>query len=521
MNFPIAEKTQTRLPAWMKKTAGVFFPYIILYLSIWVLYGFLYQLRLVNNEAAICMYMRGILLLLLGYGGILALQKKLTMHHIIQLCILGGIVMRMGYTFYTPWYIRSHDMGEPSEAGTGHIAYIFGLYYHNALPSSYEYQFYQPPFFYVLSALHMKFFAWLHPDADIYTLLETTKLISCFSSCCSLLFVERLCRELKCRPEMTGIVAGIMAFHPSFYLLAGRANNDALSTACMLFAIWMLAKWFRSRSFPSLMGMALGIGLGMMTKLNVATIAFIAGPVMLYVLWQSIQNKNWKKTFAEYLAFLAVCAPLGLWYSIRNLILFGQPLGYVHNCDAEVISYIYCGNYSPVQRFFSFAWKQCWQNIYITPGEEYNLPSYLLRSSLFGEFSFQNMDVNARLLILVNMVLILLSLAAMVAVLWKGKKFPPALRFGVAAMWLVVMASFIIFNIKYPDSCTMDFRYIAPTAVCGSIYLAAFWQQMRSYSQNRDKKDISYLLAKGMVFLLPACCIIFAMLSAYMFSSLS
>ena len=52
---------------------------------------------------------------------------------------------------------------------------------------------------------------------------------------------------------------------------------------------------------------------------------------------------------AKLAAFGAVCIPLGLWYPVRNLILFGQPLGYVapHREDAA----IYCGNEALADRF--------------------------------------------------------------------------------------------------------------------------------------------------------------------------
>ncbi len=42
-----------------------------------------------------------------------------------------------------------------------------------------------------------------------------------------------------------------------------------------------------------------------------------------------------------------------------------------------------------------------------------------------------------------------------------------------AAFWLVQMVFFVVFNLKYPFSCTMDFRYIVPTALLGSIFIAS------------------------------------------------
>lgn len=496
------------------------YPYFILLFAIWILYCRLYSKQLVNNEAAISLSMRAVLFLLLGYGCYLAFQRKLTIQKVTLLCILGGLVLRIGYTYYTPYYVRLFDLGEISDAGNGHAAYIYNLFYHHKLPASYDYQFYHPPLFHILAALNMKLFSKLYPTADAIVWFEAAKLVSCFASCCALLLIRRICQELKCTPEMTCLTTGLMAFYPNFYLQAGRINNDATATAFMMLAILMLIKWYHSRHFSQLIGMALGIGLGMMTKLNVAILAFVAGPVMLYVLWQAIQKKKWKMQLTQYVAFLAVCAPLGLWYSIRNFILFKQPLGYVHDLDANGPSWLYRGNYSLTQRFFSFPWDQYKENVYASSGRDYNLPLYLLRSSLFSEFSFENMDGVARMLTHINIILILLSLIAMVVIIWKGTKFSPALRYGCGFLWLIMMISYFMFNIKYPDSCTMDFRYIVPTAISGTIYLSAFWQQLHDYSLEKTD-DLKHILAKVMVWIIPACCTIFILLSAYMFSNLS
>lgn len=91
----------------------------------------------------------------------------------------------------------------------------------------------------------------------------------------------------------------------------------------------------------------------------------------------------------------------------------------------------------------------------------------------------------------INLILILLSLVAMVVILWKGKAFPRVLRFGSGMLWLVMM-----------------------------VYLAAFWQQLRDYV-NTSQKGMLHLLANCLICVIPVLCAMFALLSAYMFSNLS
>ena len=510
-----------------------FVPYLVTFITMWLVYLYLFSKGLKDDEPAICLCMRTILLILILYGAYQSYVEKLTMEQLIMLCILGGLVMRMGYTFYTPFYMRPHDFGATSLDDTGHGAYIFSLYEYGELPDSYVGQFYHPPLFHFLASVFMRFFEKLHPDADLNAVYGASQLVSCFASCSVLFLVRSLCRELKCKQEMTCIVMLIVAFCPNFYLLAGRVNNDSMAVALIVFSFLMLVKWYHSRKFSHLIAMAVGIGLGMMTKLNAAIVAFVAGPVMLYVLWQAFREKKWKGLLGQYCAFIAVCAPLGLWYSVRNYTKFKMPFGYVLNLEADgIIDWLYRGDLPFSKRFLSFPWDEFTSSLYCDTTKDYNLPMNIVRTSLFGEFGFSEMDGIAWRLTYINLLLIVLSVVAMIAVVWKGKKLDPMLRYGCAMLWFAIMVSYVVFNIKYPDSCTMDFRYIVPTVVCGAIYLGAFWQMSQEYLEKRDdtKKNpddvkkrggVKYYAANVMHWIIPIFCSLYALLSAYMYSGLS
>ena len=68
----------------------------------------------------------------------------------------------------------------------------------------------------------------------------------------------------------------------------------------------------------------------------------------------------------------------------------------------------------------------------------------------------------------------------MLVIVFSGKKQSPMIRFGFLILWLIQIGFFILFNVQYPYGCTMDFRYIVPTAVIGAIYLGLLlerWKQ--------------------------------------------
>ena len=173
-----------------------------------------------------------------------------------------------------------------------------------------------------------------------------------------------------------------------------------------------------------------------------------------------------------------MCAPLGLWYSVRNLILFGQPLGYVVRFADN--SWLYCGDKSLICRFLSFPPGQIFNPLYCSSGEDCNIWLYVLKSSLFGEFSFDKNGWAAAALIVINLLLILASLAAMAYVMMRCKDTGKFARFGLFWIGLVQMVTFIVFNLRYPFGCTMDFRYIMPTAIVGAIYIGIALDHIKS-----------------------------------------
>lgn len=65
------------------------------------------------------------------------------------------------------------------------------------------------------------------------------------------------------------------------------------------------------------MSISLCVGLGMMTKLSVWMVAPAIAFVFLYVFFKNL--KDFKKYLVQFLCFGVVCAPLALWWQVRNL----------------------------------------------------------------------------------------------------------------------------------------------------------------------------------------------------------
>ena len=453
-----------------KKAFSHIYKYSFLFLGLFIIYLYSTQLPFLRTPENIMQFMRISLISLILIEIVLFFTKKASIPQVLFLILTAGIIMRVGYTLYTPYFLRAHDLGMPlDDTSRGHINYIYYIYSHHALPDNNEIQFYQPPLFHILCALLMEFYHFLRPAVDSNALFDSTKLVSCFASICSLIAMKKILEELRCPSKGTILALGIAAFFPNYYLMAGRVNNDSLSFLFIVLSLLYIIRWGREHKKKDLFLLALWIGLGMMTKLSVGTVAVIAAPLMLYYLWKQYKEGYAVKTLLSYVVFLLICAPLGLWHSIRNFVLFGQPIGYVLNITEYYgVTTLYRGNLSLWERFFSFPLKDISLRPFIDVNVDSNINTYILRCSLFGEFSFANLEKLAKPFILINGILILLSLLAGVYILLIKNK-NKWLRFGPALVWLLFMVSYYSFNLKYPESCTMDYRYIPITAFCGSI----------------------------------------------------
>lgn len=412
-----------------------------------------------------------ILVLTFCYSIYKTIKKEMTPDLAVKLIIFAGLVMRIGYTIYTSVYTRAHDAGDFNLDSAGHFNYIYYIYSLHSLPDSNFHQFYHPPLFHALCALVLGIHEKIFHVTDFDSMKEMTKIVPCIASCISLLFMQNILDELNVNKKYQVLPMALLAFLPNYYLATGRLNNDGLAFMFMVMAIYYALKWYNNRTLKSLIGVAIAIGLGMSTKLSVVTIVFPIGALMIYVLIKSFKEKHFKETFIQYVIFMAVCAPLGLWYPIRNLVKFNQPLNYVQQLDGWTANELYCGNIPFFDRFikppFTFLKASPYNNAF----EDYNISAYLIRGSLFGEFQFFNMDIIANLMVSFTLIILVITFAAAIYVMIKGKQLSFVQRFGMAIIFLISMGMYYSFNYSYPFGCTMDFRYLLQIPLCGAYYI--------------------------------------------------
>lgn len=395
-------------------------------------------------------------------GAFAAYRMKKTDGYTAAMCAVCamGIILRTGYMLYTPYQVRGHDVGYLGECG--HLDYIATLM-SGRLPASNDYQLSHPPLFHMLAACASNAWRFIAGGrVDLEAAVEAGKIISCEASILTMFLGRGLFREMRLGKTASLTAYALTAFLPEHILLAGRLNNDSLAVMFMTAIILYTIRWHRTRSVRDLMILALSYGLGMMTKLSVGSLAPVTAVVMLLVFAENVRSgKQLAPIFLKYLLFAAIAFPLGLWFPVRNLVRFGQPIFYVFPLGTD--SPLYTGGYSLLSRFGP--WIDCY--VYADPYRDFNVWLYLLRTAVFGEFSYGINTVIPSLLLIYHSVAAVLGTVAGALSVVKRHSFE---RLVLGGFYLALMLSYIVLNVKYPFGCSMDFRYVVPTALVGAVF---------------------------------------------------
>ncbi len=437
-------------------------------------------------------------------GGYLAVGGKLTAKRALVLLLTVGFAVRVGYMLYTAASARQHDLF--TRNGDGHEGYAWYIYIKGRLPASNEYQFYHPPLNALIQAWFMEFFELLSNlglvSADAYAygkpeyigkyeymLYSSCQVLSVFWSCLACAFCVKIVRLFSFSDKTSLLLCAFVILYPRQVQFAGMLNNDPLAYACSSAALYYALKWWKqNRSLQNILLCALAVGAGMMSKLSSATVCL---PIAGIFLWEGIASLRkedgalpLKTVIVQYASFLAVCAPIGLWFQVYAKLRFDQPFGFVFsNLNGD----LYTGDHGLFSRFvLCFDWNEYFGSLWCKPFDNYYLFHYALRSSLFGEFSYWQGEGFALVTLLTAYAaagLLLVSLCYCFARSLARRKKTRLLGSldAYTVPWKEWFFTFLLlqsqvisemyFYWKMPYGCTMDFRYIMPMILAVALAL--------------------------------------------------
>lgn len=432
----------------------------------------------------------GAVFLILPLPAILLLLRKkerITEEQWVLALLYLSMLFRSIYVLLSGLYERQHDEGVYTGIGDmqvnpGHIGYIEYIYKFRKLPDFHPYQlfsYYHPPLHYLLSGLWLLFLTGLKmPEAMAFENLQVLPLFYCG------LFVLVTYKLLKKIGLQGSVLYGglfLICLHPALTFMSGSVNNDMLSNLILALTLYSVITWIGSKSLRSLLMIGLMIGLGLLCKINTAVIAFPIGLLFLMDFIRTCAMRNRRKILTSlfhYCAFLLVSAGTGLIWIVRNLILFRVMPGI---SSATPDSVMYTGNYSLFRRLGPpslEAWHFTFPFHPLSGDAIHNIWVILFQTSLFAE------EYPAGLpfwLLLLSQIIYVLSIvcaifAFLLFILVQLKKWKIPSRKDEAIFllsgYLIFLLSFIAFGVKYPYTCSSDFRYIVICLVYMAIGLA-------------------------------------------------
>ncbi len=419
----------------------------------------------------------GLFILITAFAVFLKLKGGMSFKAKIFLIFAAGFALRLIYVLYTDVSTRQNDVGvfEEGVYNLFHSGYILFVRDKMTIPSidvTTAGQFYHPPLHYVISAAFLKIYELFLGGRHNYEALQILTL--CYANV-SAIVTYKILKFFDLDEGVLLPSALVISFFPEFILLSGSINNDSLSVMLTFISLYAVLRWYKDSLRKDLIISAICAGLAMMAKLSAGLIAFPLA-VLFLARFMGSDGKGKLKTVGNAAVYGAIAIPLGIWFQIRNFILFNVPLGYVLRSDNP---YQDISRYSVFDRLFGLypvPIEDFFMNLGSDGEQDYNTTIALIKSALFGEWNYRDSMAQALtgyFLLWVFVLLVIIVLAGFVYVLiTMRKRKTAAAELSMAVLFVTELISYTMFALKYPHICSMNFRYTVPLIICGTFFAA-------------------------------------------------
>lgn len=441
-------------------------------------------------------------------------RGKLTEDILVFAIIFAGMLLHCSYVLLTGLHDRQHDEGTFTGRGDtlvnpGHLGYIEYIYKFHRLPDINPYElfsYYHPPVHYVISALWVTLLTMfgMAEEAAFENIQALTLLYSGLFMLITYLILKKA--GAKGRGLYAGLVLVVM--HPGLMFVSGSVNNDMLSLVLLACCILFTLCFIRDRSLTNLILIALSIGVGMLCKLNSAAMAFPVGLIFLLDLIGVVRDGDRKvigRRVKNYLLFGVVVSITGLAWIVRNLVKFGEMPGVP---VPPVDSVMYTGDYSLWARLGVPAVSQWHFDFPFHPlsGDViHNTWIIMLQTSLFGEI--YPVETAGVPLLLCRIVYVAAAVFAVLSAVWllymQRRKFAGRSQTEktdavfIAGGYIFYLLGFAAFILKYPYTCSSDFRYVV---VC-LVYIAIGLGDGDRYCPDNAKAAAAFRIVRAGVWI--------------------
>jgi len=304
---------------------------------------------------------------------------------LIFITALFVFIMNLVHTRYDRY---TYDL---LEGDSGHLNYVEYIVKNNALPSPDGWVFYHPPLYYLSAAAVYKVCQLIGVNF-IYKALQGLSLFYFFTF---LIFGALILKRLISKSSLFYLSIFLLVFWPSGFIHSIRIGNDVLFCTLFTAGLFYLYRWRETKEWKYLYMASLFASLDFMTKTN-GLILIMVLFILLLIEYFKYKDKIvfLKKasmvlgmlilafvlsTYDNYIMAIQQKRPNWILAGIINVTASEDPALYVEN---KLINYVY---FDPAT-YFTSPFVDTRDN---RTGRQY-FWNFLLKSSLFGEFSFSS-----------------------------------------------------------------------------------------------------------------------------------
>jgi hypothetical protein len=454
--------------------------------------------------------------------------KYLNLGTIPFLIICGSLIVCLIYLSYTNFSVRHYD----ADGKTGHLGYINFIYQNKTFPDpTAGWQYYQPPLYYLISALIFgigKFF-------EVNNIFSLIQISGIFYYLIFLTFSFLTFKIFLKNSFWFNLACALLAFWPSGFIHAARVGNDLLLSTFSVASFYFLTKWVFQKNLQNipknkyLVLSFLFLFLGLLTKNTILPVVIFSFLVIFclelkklfehldFLKFENKLQKNKIQKFfflvkdifsyfqQNFFRYLKVYLPLiiltifGFILSAAKNYFFNQnkksadwlvgnisSLSSALGVDNNAYNYLYFN----LQVFLKFPFT----NTYVDEKGRQFFWNFLLKTSLFAEFSFKEIK-QQNLATILSFLLVILVIFVIIFILRNfiqifdnsldSKSFThkttqefifknPFSKFStqnnlpnlyLSTFLLILILSVLNFTIKNPFSSCQDFRFIYPALV--------------------------------------------------------
>lgn len=420
--------------------------------------------------------------------------------------LIEAFIIHLMYMLYTDGGIRQHDVWTGNEC-YGHEGYAYSFYENESLPNHHNtvdtaYQFYHPPFNAFIQGNFMRLFEKICWNSSLIsdeaTLYKSCQILSVLYTSVSTLFLVKTIKLTNLSKKYKVLACMFAVFYPNLIVESAELNNDNLSLIFQLMALYYFFRWYlEGHKYRDILPCGLFVGLAMAAKMSAASICLGMAVGFIIEFVRSIMRKkgalNFSQIIVQYFIFLLICAPIGLWYQVYAHVALGFPYNYVFdNLNSALyngprswvlshkpneIAYYDSNNsgilyentmlnfvvrfilpFYPADFMSEFGFASSW--------EYYSIQTFALKSSIFGEYSYEPFYVSEGFAFAAYFFLEIIYLMTWVYLIYslfnfrKNKMGKDGSMMLILGAGLMLMLAYLCY--KMPYGCSMDFRYIMP-----------------------------------------------------------